>query len=87
MEERSMRVQDLFKVVKSSTEREEYRIVIGRHLATDDVFESREKAEEFIESKDYNLIWALIAALIDGKEAIEQAKLKQEQRKKLNNKL
>lgn len=83
MEERTMRVQDLFKVVKSSTEREEYRIVIGRHLATEAIFESRKKAEEFIESKDYDLIWALIAALIDGKEAAEQAKLEQETEKEI----
>lgn len=68
------RVQSLFKVVKTSTEREEYAIVIGRHLATEVKFNSREEAEEFIESKDYDLIWALIAALLEGKEAAEQAK-------------
>jgi hypothetical protein len=83
MEERQMRVQDLFKVVKTSTEREEYAIVIGRHLATEQKFKSREDAEEFIESKDYDLIWALVAALIDGKEAPEQAKLEQETEKEI----
>lgn len=72
------RVQDLFKIVKSSTDREEYVIVIGRHLATEIKFKSREEAEEFIESKDYDLIWALIAALLDGKEATEQAELEKQ---------
>lgn len=83
MEERQMRVQNLFKVVKTSTEREEYAIVIGRHLATEIKFKSREDAEKFIESKDYDLIWALVAALIDGKEAAEQAKLEQEIEKEI----
>lgn len=69
------RVQDLFKIVKTSTEKEEYAIIIGRHLATEVKFNSREEAEDFIKSKDYDLIWALIAALIDGKEAAEQAEM------------
>lgn len=69
------RVQNLFKIVKTSTEKEEYAIIIGRHLATEVKFNSREEAEDFIESKDYDLIWALIAALIDGKEAAEQAEM------------
>lgn len=69
------RVQNLFKIVKTSTEKEEYAIIIGRHLATEVKFNSREEAEDFIESKDYDLIWALIAALLDGKEAAEQAEL------------
>lgn len=76
--ERENKVQDLFKIVKSSTEREEYIIVIGRHLATEMKFNSREEAEKFIESKDYDLIWALIAALLDGKEAAEQAELEKQ---------
>lgn len=78
MEEKQMRVQNLFKVVKTSTEREEYAIVIGKHLATEVKFQSRDEAEDFIESKDYDLIWSLIAALLDGKEAAEQTKLEQE---------
>lgn len=69
------RVQNLFKIVKTSTEKEEYAIIIGRHLATEVKFNSREEAEDFIKSKDYDLIWALIAALIDGKEAAEQAEM------------
>lgn len=81
--EEKMRVQNLFKIVKSSSEIDEFRIVIGRHLATEMVFESREKAEEFIDSKDYDLIWALVAALIDGKEAAEQAMLEQKIEKEI----
>lgn len=72
------RVKDLFKIVKSSTDKEEYVIVIGRHLATELKFKSRKEAENFIESKDYDLIWALIAALLDGKEAAEQAELEKQ---------
>lgn len=83
MEEKEMRVQNLFKIVKTSIEREEYAIVIGKHLATEVKFKSREEAEDFIESKDYDLIWALVAALIDGKEAAEQAEPEQETEKEI----
>lgn len=73
MTERENRVKDLFKIIRTTTheEQEEYAIVIGKHLATEARFSTREEAEEFIESKDYDLIWALIAALIDAKDVQE----------------
>lgn len=73
MTERENKVKDLFKIIRTTTheEQEEYVIVIGKHLATEAKFSSREEAKEFIESKDYDLIWSLIAALIDAKEVQE----------------
>lgn len=73
MTEREHRIKDLFKVIRTTTheEQEEYAIVIGKHLATEARFSTREEAEQFIESKDYDLIWALIAALIDAKDIQE----------------
>lgn len=74
MTEREHKVKDLFKIIRTTTheEQEEYVIVIGKHLATEARFSTREEAEQFIESKDYDLIWALIAALIDAKDVQEE---------------
>nr|DAO97051.1 MAG TPA: hypothetical protein [Bacteriophage sp.] len=79
MTEREHEVKKLFQIIRTTTheEQEEYVIVIGKHLATEAKFSSREEAEEFIESKDYDLIWALIAALIDAKDA-EEMEVQQE---------
>lgn len=79
MTEGEHRVKNLFQIIRTTTheEQEEYAIVIGRHLATDVKFSTREEAEQFIESKDYDLIWALIAALIDAKD-VQEAEVQQE---------
>lgn len=79
MTEREHKVENLFKIIRTTTheEQEEYVIVIGKHLATEARFSTREEAEDFIKSKDYDLIWALIAALIDAKD-VEEAEAQQE---------
>lgn len=79
MTEREHKVKDLFQIIRTTTheEQEEYVIVIGKHLATEARFSTREEAEKFIESKDYDLIWALIAALIDAKD-VEEMEAQQE---------
>lgn len=79
MTEGEHRVKDLFQIIRTTTheEQEEYVIVIGKHLATEVKFSTREEAEEFIESKDYDLIWALIAALINAKD-VKETEVQQE---------
>lgn len=79
MTERKHKVKDLFQIIRTTNheEQEEYVIVIGKHLATEAKFSTREEAEKFIESKDYDLIWALIAALIDAKD-VQEAEVQQE---------
>lgn len=83
MTEREHKVEDLFKIIRTTTheEQEEYAIVIGKHLATESRFSTKEEAEDFIKSKDYDLIWALIAALIDAKD-IQEMEVKQEKKNK-----
>lgn len=84
MTERVHEIKNLFQIIRTTTheEQEEYVIVIGKHLATEARFSTREEAEEFIESKDYDLIWALIAALIDAKDVKEMEGTKEKKRTK-----
>ena len=72
-------MRDVFKVLPTSTEEKEYMIVIGKHLATNEKFPTREAAENRINSIDWNLISAMIYAC---KEADEyEKKLKHSARK------
>ena len=72
-------MRDVFKVLPTSTEEKEYMIVIGKHLATNEKFPTREAAEDRINSIDWNLISAMIYAC---KEADEyEKKLKRSARK------
>lgn len=76
-------MRDVFKVLPTTQEENEYMIVIGKHLATTEKFPTREAAEEKINSVDWNLIAAMIYAC---KEADEYEKQLKKQAKKINNK-
>ena len=75
-------IKDVFKVLPTTQEEKEYMIVIGKNLATNEKFPTREAAEERIISIDWNLIYAMIYAC---KEADEyEKKIKQTAKKTKN---
>lgn len=72
-------MRDVFKVLPMTQGEEGYMIVIGNHLATTEVFPTREAAEKRIKSTDWNLVAAMIYAC---KEADEyEKKLKRSAKK------
>ena len=73
-------MKDVFKVLPTTQEENEYMIVIGKHLATTEKFPTREAAEEKINSVDWNLITAMIYAC---KEADEYEKKLKHSAKKI----
>ena len=79
MEQEFKNMKDIFKILPTTKEENEYIIVIGTHLATTETFPTREAAEDRINSIDWNLIVAVIYAC---KEADEyEKKLKQTAKK------
>ena len=76
-------MKDVFKVLPTTQEENEYMIVIGKHLATTEKFPSHDKgAEEKINSVDWNLIAAMIYAC---READEYEKKLKRTAKKIKN--
>ena len=76
-------IKDVFRVLPTTQEENEYMIVIGKHLATTEKFPTREAAEEVINSINWNLVAAMIYAC---KEADEyEKKLKRSAKKNTNN--
>lgn len=61
-------MKDVFRVLPTTQEENEYMIVIGKHLATNEKFPTREAAEEKINSIDWNLITAMIYACKEADE-------------------
>lgn len=78
-----MRAQDLFKIVKHNED--EYIIILGQHLATEQRFATAEEAQDFIDSKDYDLFWSLIAAFVEAT-GLEKFIEKKEELKEKENK-
>ena len=62
MEQEFKNMGDVFKVLPTTKEENEYIIVIGNHLATTEKFPTREAAEEKINSIDWNLVTTMIYA-------------------------
>ena len=61
-------MKDVFKILPTTQEEKEYMIVIGKHLATNEKFPTREAAEDRINSIDWNLISAMIYACKEADE-------------------
>lgn len=57
-----MNLKEAFKILKKDIESDEVIIVIGNHLATEQVFQSEEEAQKVIDATDWNLVAALIYA-------------------------
>ena len=61
-------MKDVFKVLPTTQEENEYMIVIGKHLATTEKFPTREAAENAINSINWNLVAAMIYACKEADE-------------------
>lgn len=57
-----MDLKEAFKIRKKDAESDNVIITIGKHLATERVFESEEEAQKVIDATDWNLVAALIYA-------------------------
>ena len=57
-----MNLKEAFKIRKKDAETDEVIITIGSHLATEQVFKSKEEAQKTIDATDWNLVAALIYA-------------------------
>lgn len=68
MEQEFKNMRDVFKVLPTTKEENEYMIVIGKHLATTEKFPTREAAEKRINSIDWNLVSAMIYACKEADE-------------------
>ena len=55
----------IFAVRPTNEEQNDYIITIGNHLATEKHFKSKTVAESYIRKKNWDMIVALIAEMID----------------------
>ena len=72
-----MDLKKAFKIRKKDTETNEVIITIGSHLATEQVFKSKEEAQKVIDATDWNLVTALIYACKEADKWEEKQKKQQ----------
>lgn len=71
-------IMELFKIRPTREEGHDYIITIGNHLATEKHFEKVEYAENYIDAKEWDLIFALIAEMIEAHEQNKNEKINKE---------
>ena len=59
-----MNEKEIFAVRPLNEEGNEFVIVVGNHLASKQVFESKEEAEKYMKEPKWEMIFALIAEMI-----------------------
>ena len=74
-----MNLKEVFKIRKKDAESNDVIITIGNHLATEQIFQSKEEAQKVIDATDWNLVAAMVYAC---KEADQWEEKQQETSKK-----
>lgn len=69
-----MNLKEAFKIRKKDAESDEVIITIGNHLATEQVFQSKEEAQKVIDATDWNLVATLIYAFKEADQRKEKQK-------------
>lgn len=77
-----MNVKELFKIRPTNEEQNDFIITVGQHLATEQHFNTREEAEKYIDTPQWDMILAMVAEMftiheeVKHKEDIENTKNK-----------
>lgn len=79
-----MKLQDAFVIRPKDSETDEVIITIGNHLATEQVFKSREEAQAEIDKTNWDLVAAMIYALKEADKWEEEQNKKQRSKNKTN---
>ena len=58
-----MKVKDLFKIRPTNEEQNDFIATVGGHLATKRHFKTREEAEQYIDTPQWDMILALVAEM------------------------
>lgn len=69
-----MNLKEAFKIRKKDAESNKVIITIGNHLATEQVFQSKEEAQKVIDATDWNLVAAMIYACKEADQWKEKQK-------------
>nr|QJB19584.1 MAG: hypothetical protein [Microvirus sp.] len=73
-----MKLKEAFTIRKKDAESDEVIITIGNHLASEQVFPSKEEAQKVIDATDWDLVAALVYTLKEADEWEQSQKEKEE---------
>lgn len=68
-----MEVKDLFVIRATKAENDDFIITIGKHLATEKHFTTKQEAEQYIETPKWDTILALVGEVQEINETRKEA--------------
>ena len=77
-----MNVKELFQIRPTNEEQNDFIITVGKHLATEKHFPTQEKAEEYIDKPQWDMIIAITAEMIEAYKKIEEQTKKESKENK-----
>lgn len=80
-----MEIKEIFIVRPTNNEQKEFVVTVGKHLATNKKFRTKEEAENYIKYPKWDTTFALIAEMIESNENVKytvENELKEEPNKK-----
>lgn len=60
-----MNVKELFKIRTTNEEQNDFIVTVGQHLATELHFKTREEAEKYINTPQWDMILAMMAEMFE----------------------
>ena len=69
-----MNVKELFQIRTTNEEQNDFIITVGQHLATKKHFKTREEAEKYIETPQWDMIIAIMAEVLEIYTKVEHKK-------------
>ena len=60
-----MNVRELFQIRPTNEEQNDHIITVGKHLATEKHFKTREEAEQYTDTPQWDTVLAIVAEMFD----------------------
>lgn len=60
-----MNVKELFKIRPTNEEQNDFVITVGQHLATEQHFKTREEAEQYRDTPQWDMVLAIVAEMFE----------------------
>lgn len=72
-----MNVDELFKIRPTNEEQNDFIITVGEHLATEKHFPTREEAEQYRDTPQWDMVLAMVAEIFEIHTKVEHKKDKE----------
>lgn len=73
-----MNVKEAFQIRPTNEEQNDFIITVGQHLATENHFKTREEAEQYRDTPQWDMVFAMMAEMFAIHTDVEHEKNKEE---------